>query len=101
MTVDPPATRVGADRPSEDPCPICRGARWVREVHSNRPWGIEGGCDPGPGMPCSCNPRGGIDDPPDMPPGFKQPAQERSVECSAGSPPQLSSRHVVGHSKQR
>ena len=27
---------------------------------------------PGPGMPCSCNPRGGPDDPPDMPPGFKQ-----------------------------
>jgi hypothetical protein len=53
-------------------CPICRGARWVCEVHTNRPWGIEGGCDcPGPGMPCSCNPSGGIDDPPELPPGFK------------------------------
>lgn len=58
-------------------CPFCKDARWVCEEHPNRAWGIEGGCGhgiencAGPGMPCEfCNPCGGIDDPPDMPPGF-------------------------------
>ena len=51
-------------------CPFCRDARWVCQAHRDQPWGIEGGCEcGGPGVPCKyCNPSGGPDDPPDMPP---------------------------------
>jgi hypothetical protein len=57
----------------EDTCPICKGARWVCEAHHDRPWGISEGCKCGaPGMPCDfCNPSGGPEDPPDLPPGFE------------------------------
>jgi hypothetical protein len=57
---------------ADENCRICKSARWVCERHSDRPWGVPGGCDCGaPGMPCAlCNPSGGEDDPPDLPPGF-------------------------------
>jgi hypothetical protein len=68
-------TRSGA----KDSCPICKGAKWVCEVHPATPWAVPGGCGyeregcQGPGMPRTfCNPCGGIDDPPDMPPGFQR-----------------------------
>jgi len=57
-----------------EPRPICRDARWVCQVtHHDRPWGIPDGCKCGaPGMPYDfCDPSGGPDDPPDMPPGFE------------------------------
>ena len=54
-------------------CPICRGARWICEVHKSRSWGILGGMRVrGAGQPCwNCNASEVPDDPPDMPPGFK------------------------------
>jgi hypothetical protein len=57
---------------SREDCAMCKNARWVCEAHPDRPWGVEGGCRcGGAGMPCDfCNPAGGLDDPPDMPPGF-------------------------------
>jgi hypothetical protein len=65
--------------PEIDTCPICHGARWVCEEHPDRPWAVAHSCGftvygcQGPGMPCTfCNPCGGPDDPPDMPPGFKR-----------------------------
>src|SRR5258708_5572860 len=34
-------------------CAVCREARWVCEVHPERPWGSVDGCRCGaPGMPC-------------------------------------------------
>jgi hypothetical protein len=54
-------------------CLICDDTGWVCEVHPDRP----SGCTPSalrackcrePGMPCECNPAGGIDEPPKIPP---------------------------------
>lgn len=42
-----------------EPCPTCRGARWVCEDHPAEPWPHEG-CG-GAGVPCVCNPEGAVE----------------------------------------
>jgi hypothetical protein len=51
-------------------CSICDGTGWVCENHPDRPSDCGGSkranvCKCGAGMPCVCNPCGGIDEPPD------------------------------------
>lgn len=51
-------------------CLRCEGERWVCENHRDVPWGDGDRCCGGAGAPCpDCNPCGGPDDPPLMPPG--------------------------------
>jgi hypothetical protein len=49
-------------------CPICDNTGWVCENHPDRPWRGTSqradACNCGAGMPCECNPWGGIDEPP-------------------------------------
>jgi hypothetical protein len=55
-------------------CSVCNDVQWVCEDHPSEPWGhsMKGRKCVGAGMPCPiCNPSGGIDDPPDLPRGFK------------------------------
>jgi hypothetical protein len=51
-------------------CPACGDTGWVCEAHADRPWGDHpNACQYGePGMPCTCNPTGGIDEPPELSP---------------------------------
>jgi len=56
-------------------CPSCDSTGWVCENHPERPYRGDSAridaCDCGAGMPCRrCNPCGGIDEPPRLPPGF-------------------------------
>jgi hypothetical protein len=57
------------NNPVQPDCDSWDSTGWVCENHPDRPW--RGGsdradaCDCGAGMPCrTCNPSGGIDDPP-------------------------------------
>jgi hypothetical protein len=54
-------------------CTRCDDRRWVCEVHPDRPWDGPTACGCGAaGAPCpDCNPSTGIDDPPDLGPGFE------------------------------
>jgi len=47
-------------------CNICKGLLWVCESHPGKPWdkSEENGCECSAGMPCACNPLGGL--PPDV-----------------------------------
>jgi hypothetical protein len=54
-------------------CRHCDDTGWVCEAHPDRPHEGEHACSCGAaGMPCQvCNPCGGIDQPPRLPPGFQ------------------------------
>ena len=43
-------------------CNICKGLMWVCECHPNSLWddSEENGCECSAGMPCVCNPLGGL-----------------------------------------
>jgi hypothetical protein len=53
-------------------CLVCDNTGWVCENHPDRPWRRNGqradACDRGAGMPCECNPCGGIDESPMLSP---------------------------------
>jgi hypothetical protein len=53
-------------------CSACDNTGWVCENHPDRLWRGNSqradACDCGAGMPCECNPCGGIDEPPKLSP---------------------------------
>ncbi len=56
---------------AKDHCPTCSDEWWVCENHRDKAWPDQ--CDCGAGEPCpDCNASEGRDDPPRMPPGFRE-----------------------------
>ena len=70
-------------------CLVCDNTGWVCEEHPDRPWRGNSqradACDCGAGMPCECNPCGGIDEPPKLSPQTLKEAFDACFNPALGS----------------